>query len=58
MSINAPWFVIPADDKDMARVIVAQIIWEEMQKLTDVKEPKLDEKVRANFAQYRKQLEK
>ena len=55
---NAPWFVIPADDKDMARLIVAQIIWEEMQKLTDVKEPELDDKVKVNFAQYRKQLEK
>ena len=55
---NAPWFVVPADDKDMARVIVAQIIWQEMQKLTDVKEPELDEKVKVNLAQYRKQLEK
>ena len=55
---NAPWFVIPADDKDMARLIVAQIIWQEMQKLADVKEPELDDKVKANFAEYKKQLEK
>ena len=54
---NAPWFIVPADDKEMARVIVAQIIWQEMQKLTDVKEPDLDDKVKANFAEYRKQLE-
>lgn len=54
---NAPWFIVPADDKEMARVIVAQIIWQEMQKLTDVKEPELDEKVKANFAEFRKQLE-
>ncbi len=52
----APWFVIPADDKEMARVIVAKIIWEEMQKLTDIKEPELDPKVKANIEQYKEQL--
>jgi hypothetical protein len=36
---------------------VAKIIWEAMQELTDIKEPKLDEKVKANFDLYRKQLE-
>ena len=45
---NAPWFVIPADDKEMARYIVAKIIWEEMQKHTDIKEPELDEKVKTS----------
>jgi PPK2 family polyphosphate:nucleotide phosphotransferase len=54
---NAPWYIIPADDKEMARYIVAKIIWEEMQKHTDIKEPVLDEKVKANFAEYKKMLE-
>jgi PPK2 family polyphosphate:nucleotide phosphotransferase len=53
----APWYIIPADDKALARYIVAKIIWEEMQQLTDIDEPKLDEKVKANFEEYRKQLE-
>lgn len=53
----APWYIIPADDKEMARYIVAEIIWSEMQKLTDIKEPELDEKVKANFDVYRKELE-
>jgi PPK2 family polyphosphate:nucleotide phosphotransferase len=53
----APWYIIPADDKEMARYIVAKIIWEEMQKYTDIKEPELDDKVKANFAEYKKQLE-
>jgi PPK2 family polyphosphate:nucleotide phosphotransferase len=53
----APWFIIPADDKEMARYIVAKIIWEEMQKHTDICEPELDEKVRANMEIYRKMLE-
>jgi PPK2 family polyphosphate:nucleotide phosphotransferase len=55
---NAPWFVVPADDKEMCRYIIAKIIWEEMQKLTDVCEPKLDEKVKANLELYKSQLEK
>ncbi|MCL9804985.1 polyphosphate kinase 2 family protein [Flavobacterium amniphilum] len=54
---NAPWYIIPADDKEMARYMVGKIIWDEMQKYTDIKEPALDEKVKANFAEYKKQLE-
>lgn len=55
---HAPWYVIPSDDKEMARYMVAKIIWEEMQKYTDIKEPELDEKVKENFAMYREQLRK
>lgn len=53
---HAPWFIIPADDKEMARVIVAKIIWEEIQKLTDIKEPELDPKVKSNIDLYKAQL--
>ena len=53
---NAPWYIIPADDKEMARYVVAKIIWEEMQKYTDIKEPQLDEKVKANFEMYKEML--
>ena len=53
---HAPWFVIPADDKEMARIIVAKIIWEEMQKLVDIKEPELDPKIKANIDLYKEQL--
>ena len=53
---HAPWFVIPADDKEMARYIVAKIIWEEMQKHSDIQEPELDEKVKADMAFFREQL--
>ena len=54
----APWFIIPADDKEMARCIVAKIIWEELQKLSDINEPELDPKVKANIEEYKKILEK
>ena len=53
---KAPWFVIPADDKEMARYIVAKIIWEEMQKLEDIKEPELDPKVKENIEIYKELL--
>ncbi len=53
----APWYVIPADDKGVARYIVAKTIWQELDKLKDIVEPKFDEKVKANLEEYRKQLE-
>lgn len=52
----APWYIIPADDKGVARYIVAKTIWEEMQKLSDITEPELDPKVAANIDVYREQL--
>jgi PPK2 family polyphosphate:nucleotide phosphotransferase len=54
---NAPWYVVPADDKEMARYIVARIIWEVMQKHTDIKEPELDDKIKDNIKIYKQQLE-
>lgn len=53
---NAPWYIVPADDKEMARYIVAKIIWEELQKLTDIKEPELAEDVKENISLYKKKL--
>jgi PPK2 family polyphosphate:nucleotide phosphotransferase len=55
---HAPWYIIPADDKEMARYIVAKIIWEEMQKYTDIKEPELDDDIKANIEMYKKELGK
>ncbi|MGL2966730.1 PPK2 family polyphosphate kinase [Flavobacterium sp. XGLA_31] len=52
----APWFVVPADDKEMSRYIVAKIIWEEIQKLTDISEPELDANVKSNINFYKNQL--
>jgi PPK2 family polyphosphate:nucleotide phosphotransferase len=52
----APWYIIPADDKLMARCLVAQIIWEEMQKYTDIKEPELNDEIKLKIKEYRTQL--
>ena len=54
----APWFVIPADDKKVARYIVAKIIWEELQKLTDIKMPELSVEVQKNMDLYKTMLQK
>lgn len=51
----APWYIIPADDKEMARYLVAKIMWEELQKYP-IDEPQLSEKDKANFEMYKQQL--
>jgi PPK2 family polyphosphate:nucleotide phosphotransferase len=55
---NAAWYIIPSDDKDMARYIVAEIIWQEMKQYADIQEPELDEKVKKNIEEYKEQLAK
>lgn len=52
----APWYIVPADDKGVARYIVAKTIWEKLESLPDVTEPKLDPKVAENISFYREQL--
>lgn len=54
---HAPWYIIPADDKPTARLILAKILLEKLSEYTDIKEPELDEKTKANIDQYRKELE-
>jgi PPK2 family polyphosphate:nucleotide phosphotransferase len=54
---DAPWYVVPADDKEMARYIVARIIWEVMQKHADIKEPELPDSIKDNIKMYKQQLE-
>lgn len=53
---HAPWYIIPADDKAAARYIVAQAILDELSKYKDIKEPELDDEVKAHISQYREAL--
>ena len=53
---NAPWFVIPADDKWFARVAAIQIIIDTLEKM-DLKYPKLSEKEATGLADSKKELE-
>lgn len=54
---HAPWYVVPSDNKKAARLIVANILHEELKKYKDIREPELDDKIKANLEEYKKQLE-
>lgn len=53
---HAPWFVIPADDKPTARLLVAQTILDTLKQL-NFKEPELPEKYKVEIENYKNQLE-
>lgn len=54
---HAPWFIVPADNKKAARLVVAEIMLQELIKYKDIKEPELDDKIKANLDEYKNQLE-
>ncbi len=54
---NAPWYIVPADNKAAARYIVASVLLEELTAYKDIVEPELDAEIQANLDDYRKQLE-
>jgi len=53
---HAPWFVIPADNKPAARLMVATILLETLEQYEDIQEPILDAKTNANIDLYKKEL--
>lgn len=53
---HAPWYVIPADNKETARYLVAKAILDELQKYGDIKEPEVDEEVLDNISSYIRKL--
>ncbi len=55
---DAPWFVIPADNKKGARLLVADILLQSLKSLKDIAEPELDDEIKANIELYKTQLEK
>lgn len=54
---HAPWYNIPADDKDSARYLVAKIMYDTLKTYNDIKEPDLDDDIKANIDLYKQQLE-
>ena len=54
---HAPWYTIPADNKPVARYIVAKILYEALSSYSDIQEPELDDKTKANINLYKEQLE-
>jgi polyphosphate kinase 2 (PPK2 family) len=55
---HAPWYVIPADSKPHARLLVAKIIKERMQNFTDIQNPSLAPELQDQIKHYKDQLEK
>jgi len=52
---DSPWYVVPADDKENARLIVSRILVETLEKLR-LEYPRVDEAQRSKLREYRKQL--
>lgn len=53
---TAPWYVIPSDEKSVARYLVSRILHEELTRYEEVKEPELAPEIRKNIDEYRAQL--
>lgn len=54
---QAPWFIIPADNKPASRLIVGSILEEVLLAYNDIQNPELSESVKQNLDEYRRQLE-
>ena len=54
---HAPWYVVPADDKDNARLIVSRIILDTFKAL-EISYPKTDEKRKQELLTIRQMLMK
>ena len=54
---HAPWYTIPADDKPVARYMVAKILYDALSAYSDIKEPELPDDEKANIHLYKEQLE-
>lgn len=53
---HAPWYIIPADDKPTARLIVASILYEKLTSFGDIVEPELDPEIQQHIEAYKQQL--
>jgi PPK2 family polyphosphate:nucleotide phosphotransferase len=54
---HAPWFNIPADNKPVARYLVAKILYDALSGYSDIKEPELPADEKENIHLYKQQLE-
>lgn len=52
----APWYIVPADSKPAARLIVANTLWDTLSAYEDIKEPELDAESKENIELYKQQL--
>jgi len=54
---HAPWHIIPSDNKHAARLTVTEIIYQELLKYKDIKEPMLDPEIKENLEHFIRELE-
>jgi PPK2 family polyphosphate:nucleotide phosphotransferase len=54
---TAPWYLIPADNKPSARLIVAKIIYDKLKEFTDIVEPELSNEIKEKLTQYKQELD-
>ncbi len=54
---HAPWYIVPADNKNASRLIVASILWEALKKYKDIEEPEPAEEIKAKLETFRQELE-
>jgi len=57
-NVYAPWYVIPSDDKDTARYLVAKILYDVLKDYKDVQEPELSPEIKNNLEEYKEILKK
>lgn len=53
---HAPWYVIPADKKEIARYLVAKTMLDVLKQYEDIKEPEVNEDVMKNISLYKDKL--
>jgi polyphosphate kinase 2 (PPK2 family) len=53
---DAPWYIIPSDNKKAARAIVADILYDELKTIKEVQYPTLDPSIKSQIEHYKKIL--
>ena len=54
---DAPWYIIPSDDKATSRLLIAETILDTLKKYTDIDEPELDSKTKGELEKFKRMLE-
>lgn len=54
---HAPWYIIPSDNKAIARYLVAKVILDTLKKYKDIQYPEMPPEIEQHKAAYKKELE-
>ena len=53
---QAPWYIVPSDNKPLARLLLAQTLMQTLEQYTKIAYPTLDTKIKENIDGYKTQL--